>query len=167
MNFFALFDLPESFDIDLSLLAHRYRALQREHHPDQQVAGSVSTAVDSATINMAYDTLRVVDKRAAYLLSLKQQAVALDQSIGDIDFLGNALEVREQLDEANTPEMLDSLRVEVQQWIESLSREFDLDYRTDDWPEARDTCRKLAFMRRILDDIDATEDRFDDLDDFI
>lgn len=166
MNFFALFDLPESFDIDLSALAQRYRSLQREYHPDQQTAASAVSQIDSATINIAYDTLRVVDKRAAYLLSLKQQAIALDQSIGDIDFLGNALEVREQLDEANTPEMLDSLRQEVQQWIESLSREFELDYGSEDWPEARDTCRKLAFMRRILDDIDATEDRFDDLDEF-
>jgi len=173
LNFFELFDLAPSFDLDLSQLTTRYRALQRQYHPDQlsQQSNSDQIAVlaqlqQSAKVNEAYDTLRIPAKRAAYLLELKKQAIALEQSIGDIEFLQNALEVREQLDEVDSPESLDDLRNAINQWIQALSNEFRIDYAEEDWAEARDTCRKLAFMQKILNDIDSAEDQFDDLEDF-
>ena len=173
MNFFELFDLAPSFDLDLSQLTTRYRALQRQYHPDQlQQAQSNSDQTvlaqlqQSAKVNAAYDTLRIAAKRAAYLLELKKQAIALEQSIGDIEFLQSALEVREQLDEVDSPEALEGLRSEINQWIQALSNEFRIDYAEEDWAEARDTCRKLAFMQKILNDIDSAEDQFDDLEDF-
>lgn len=171
MNFFELFDLAPSFDVDLSQLTTRYRVLQRQYHPDQLQAESnadqaLAQLQQSAKVNEAYDTLRIAAKRAAYLLELKKQAIALEQSIGDIDFLQNALEVREQLDEVDSPEDIESLRAEINQWIQALSNEFRIDYAEEDWAEARDTCRKLAFMQKILNDIDSAEDQFDDLEDF-
>ncbi len=171
MNFFELFDLAPSFDVDLSQLTTRYRVLQRQDHPDQLQAESntdqaLAQLQQSAKVNEAYDTLRIAAKRAAYLLELKKQAIALEQSIGDIDFLQNALEVREQLDEVDSPDALEGLRTEINQWIQALSNEFRIDYAEEDWAEARDTCRKLAFMQKILNDIDSAEDQFDDLEDF-
>jgi molecular chaperone HscB len=174
LNFFELFDLVPSFDLDLSQLTTRYRALQRQYHPDQlqnQQLNSDHTAVlaqlqQSAMVNAAYDTLRIAAKRAVYLLELKKQAINLEQSIGDIEFLQNALEVREQLDEVDSPEALEGLRAAIDQWIQALSNEFRIDYAEEDWAEARDTCRKLAFMQKILNDIDSAEDQFDDLEDF-
>ncbi len=172
MNYFELFGLLPAFDLDLAGLTTQYRTLQRQYHPDQlQHAASTAplatqTAINSAAVNDAYETLRIPAKRAAYLLDLKGQAIKLDQSIGDLDFLQNALEVREQLDEADSPEILESLRSEISQWLDALSNEFKIDYTEQDWPEARDTCRKLAFMQRILNDIDKAEDQFDELDDF-
>ena len=173
MNFFELFDLAPSFDLDLSQLTTRYRALQRQYHPDQlqQAQSNSDQAVlaqlqQSAKVNTAYDTLRIAAKRAVYLLELKKQAISLEQSIGDIEFLQSALEVREQLDEVDSPEALEGLRSEINQWILALSNEFRIDYAEEDWAEARDTCRKLAFMQKILNDIDSAEDQFDDLEDF-
>ncbi|HEY4713607.1 MAG TPA: Fe-S protein assembly co-chaperone HscB [Aquirhabdus sp.] len=173
MNFFELFDLAPSFDLDLSQLTTRYRALQRQYHPDQlqQAQSNSDQAVlaqlqQSAKVNTAYDTLRIAAKRAVYLLELKKQAISLEQSIGDIEFLQSALEVREQLDEVDSPEALEGLRAEISQWIQALSNEFRIDYAEEDWAEARDTCRKLAFMQKILNDIDSAEDQFDDLEDF-
>ncbi len=173
MNFFELFDLAPSFDLDLSQLTTRYRALQRQYHPDQlqQTQSNSDQAVlaqlqQSAKVNTAYDTLRIAAKRAVYLLELKKQAISLEQSIGDIEFLQSALEVREQLDEVDSPEAIEGLRSEINQWIQALSNEFRIDYAEEDWAEARDTCRKLAFMQKILNDIDSAEDQFDDLEDF-
>ena len=74
----------------------------------------------------------------------------------------HALELREQLEEASTPEQLDSLRIEVTQWLEALSREFKIDLEEQDWVDARDTTRKLRFIQRVLLDIDKAEDRFDE-----
>lgn len=178
MNFFELFDFTPSFDLDLSQLSTRYRALQRQYHPDQlqhidlQSQPSITEQTilaqlqQSSEINEAFDTLRIAAKRAIYLLELKNQSISLEQSIGDTDFLQNAIEVREQLDEVDSPEALDCLRSEINQWIQALSNEFRIDYAESDWTEARDTCRKLAFMQRILNDIDSAEDQFDDLEDF-
>jgi molecular chaperone HscB len=178
LNFFELFDLTPSFDLDLTQLSIRYRALQRQYHPDQLQAiqlqnqqASADQAIlaqleQSSKVNEAYETLRIAAKRAAYLLELNKQSISLEQSIGDTVFLQNAIEVREQLDEVDSPEALDGLRTEINQWIEALSNEFRIDYAENDWAEARETCRKLVFMQRILNDIDNAEDQFDDLEDF-
>ena len=110
--------------------------------------------------------MSAVDSRAAYLLSLKKQDYHLDQSISDFEFLQDALEIREQLDDATSAEDLTSLKVEVQQWIEGLVREFKIDYADEDWAEARDTVRKLRFFVKVMADIDKAEDRFLDDDSF-
>lgn len=161
MTYFELFELTPSFDVDLSQLKASYRKLQQQHHPD--LASDQSTAVNNASlINQAYHTLQSVDSRAAYLLELKKENYGLENSIGDMDFLQHALELREQLDEATTPLQLDALRAELMQWVEALSREFKIDYAEQDWAEARDTTRKLRFMQKILADVDKAEDRFDE-----
>lgn len=168
MTYFELFDLSPSFDIDASQLKTKYRQLQQLHHPDfvnSNVKNTESALDQSSLVNHAYQALLAVDSRAAYLLELKKQDFGLEQSIGDLDFLQHALELREQLDEAKSPEQLESLRIELNQWLESLSREFKIDYLEEDWAEARDTTRKLRFMQRVLSDINKAEDRFDeDLD---
>jgi molecular chaperone HscB len=161
VTYFELFGLNPSFDIDLNQLKSTYRQLQQQHHPDL-AADQDAALAQSSTINQAYQTLQYVDSRAAYLLELKKENYGLENSIGDIEFLQHALELREQLDEATTPAQLSSLRIELQQWLESLSREFKIDYSEEDWAEARDTTRKLRFMQKIIADVDKAEDRFDD-----
>ena len=59
---------------------------------------------------------------------MKNQDHHLDQSISDFEFLQSALEMREQLDEATSTDQLKTLKVDVQQWIDSLVREFKIDY---------------------------------------
>lgn len=169
MTYFEIFDISPSFEVDLQQLKTKYRQLQQQHHPDRNqsdnavVSGSTSLQ-QSSQINQAYQTLSFADSRAAYLLKLNKQDNGLENSIGDMEFLQHALELREQLEEAQTSEQLDSLRIEVTQWLESLSREFLLDLEEKDWLDARDTTRKLRFIQRVLLDIDKAEDRFDDLD---
>jgi molecular chaperone HscB len=165
LNHFELFGLPQQFVVDTEMLARRYRELQQQHHPDQSGFDQAEALRLSTLINQAYETLGVADHRAAYLLALHRQDGGLTQSIGDLDFLQSALELREQLDEATSSIELAGLRLEVGQWIDALSREFQIDLDEQDWIEARDTTRKLTFMQRVLADIDRAEDRLDDLED--
>jgi molecular chaperone HscB len=167
LNHFELFGLPQQFAVDTVVLGQRYRELQQQHHPDQHGVDQAEALRLSTLINQAYDTLRLADRRAAYLLGLHRQDGALSQSIGDLDFLQSALELREQLEEAHTPLALSSLRLEIHQWIDALSREFQIDLNDQDWIEARDTARKLAFMQRVLADVDRAEDRLEDLEEEI
>ena len=162
MNHFELFQLPEALDIDLAALKKQFLSLQQQ--PDK-ATDKYQTLIKSSEINQAYKVLSQVDSRAAYLLSLKKQDHHLDQSISDFEFLQSALEMREQLDEATSTEQLRTLKVEVQQWIDGLVREFKIDFAEEDWAEARDTVRKLRFFQRVMNDIDKAEDRMLDEED--
>lgn len=165
MNHFELFNLPVALDIDLATLKSEFLKLQQQYHPDK-AEDKDQALIKSSDINQAFKALSAVDSRAAYLLSLKKQDYHLDQSISDFEFLQDALEIREQLDDATSAEDLTSLKVEVQQWIEGLVREFKIDYADEDWTEARDTVRKLRFFVKVMADIDKAEDRFLDDDSF-
>lgn len=167
MNFFEFFGLQTDPLVDQSVLSVRYRERQQQYHPDVGGFDAAEALQLSTLVNQAYDTLRLPDRRAAHLLALQGQAHGLEQSIHDMDFLQNAIELREQLDEVSSPVELVSLRLELQQWLDALSAEFRIDWDDQDWPEARDTARKLAFIQKVLADLDRIEDRFDDLDDHL
>ena len=165
MNHFELFDLPVALDIDLAVLKAHFLKLQQQYHPDK-AEDKNQAMIKSSKINQAYKILSNVDSRAGYLLTLKKQDFHLDQSISDFEFLQSALEIREQLDEAHDTDQLNSLKKEVQQWIDGLVREFKIDYDDEDWSEARDTVRKLRFFQKVMNDISKAEDRILDDEDF-
>ncbi|WP_122901497.1 Fe-S protein assembly co-chaperone HscB [Acinetobacter sp. B51(2017)] len=165
MNHFELFNLPVALDIDLATLKAEFLKLQQQYHPDK-ASDKDQALIKSSEINQAYKVLSQVDSRAGYLLGLKKQDYHLDQSISDFEFLQDALEIREQLDDARSSEELQSLKVEVQQWIDGLVREFKIDYDDEDWGEARDTVRKLRFFVKVMADIEKAEDRILDDEDF-
>ena len=77
---FELFDLAESFDIDLEDLNQRYRDLQRLAHPDKFANATDRerrvSVEKAAAINEAYQTLKSPQKRARYMLEL--QSVSFD-----------------------------------------------------------------------------------------
>lgn len=166
-NYFAVFGLAIGFNVDDQALAGRYRELQRQHHPDRfaHLPQEQQQAVQySAQLNTAYDTLNSPVKRASYLLQLANHPISLNTSIADTDFLMSQLELREQMDEAESIEQLVGLRLEVEEWLQSLAREFVLDYDDEDWSEAQDTVRKMHFMANFLLDIRQHEDKLEDED---
>ena len=165
MNHFALFNLPVALDIDLANLKTHFLNLQQQYHPDK-AEDKNQALIQSSEINHAYKILTQVDSRAAYLLSLKKQDHHLDQSINDFEFLQSALEIREQLEETQSSDELNSLKREVQQWIDGLVREFKIDYNDEDWAEARDVVRKLRFFVKVMADIHKAEDQLLDDDSF-
>lgn len=166
-NYFVLFGLPIGFQVDTEALASRYRELQRQYHPDRFAhhPEEQQKAVQwSAQLNTAFETLNSPVKRASYLLELAAHPISLNTSIADTDFLMSQLELREQMDEANSVEQLVGLRLEVEEWLQSLAREFVLDYNDEDWSEAQDTVRKMHFMANFLADIRQHEDKLEDED---
>lgn len=169
-NYFELFNIDADFDVNLEKLSKQYRSLQQQYHPDKIASGdselSEADALKlSSLVNDAYHTLASPDTRAAYLLSSAGQDARIDQSISDLTFLDQALELREQLDDADSEPELQSLKMEVSQWIEALSGEFKREFAEQDWDEACDTARKISFMVKVKADVQATFDKFDDIDD--
>ena len=83
-NDFALFELPEQFALDRGQLDARWKALQREAHPDRFAAeGAAAQRVAmqwSVRINEAYQRLKDPLKRAAYLCELRGVAVQAENN---------------------------------------------------------------------------------------
>jgi molecular chaperone HscB len=104
-NYFELFGLPVSYDIDLTDLSSRYRELQRRFHPDRYAAAPESerrlSVQMTAQINAAYQTLRDRVARGRYLLGLKGVLTNEETDTRmDPAFLMEQMELRELLDDA-------------------------------------------------------------------
>lgn len=103
-NYFQLFGLNESFEIDLGALAERYRQLQRALHPDRFASGSDQerrlSLQQAAHVNAAFQTLKDPLQRAQYLLQLRGLDLSQGRgTINDLEFLESQLELREALSE--------------------------------------------------------------------
>lgn len=167
-NHFEWFGLSPAVDIDEAVLRPRWRELQQTYHPDRAGSDPAAQRVAlqrSAQVNEAYHTLRDPVRRAAYLLALAGHPLDLERStVADTDFLMAQLELREALDEADTPEAAAAVAEEAADWLQQLLREFGLDYAAADWAEARDGVRKMQFMRKLMDEAAARVEALEDED---
>ncbi len=172
-NFFVLFDLPVSFDIDLDALSARYREAQRAAHPDKFAnapEGERRLSVQmAARINEAYRALKDPLSRGRYLLEL--HGVALDDSDTAFDgaFLMEQMELRERLaDVKNSADPVSQLRVIADNiaahdtllitQMASLLNEAN----AESLQQARNVSRKLQFFRRLNEEVEALEDELGD-----
>ncbi|MES3039946.1 MAG: Fe-S protein assembly co-chaperone HscB [Pseudomonadota bacterium] len=171
-DYFSLFGLPVAFALDANGLQPTWRTLQQQLHPDRAAADDAAAQRHAlqmtSHLNAAYDTLRDPVRRARYLLALAGHGADSERvSVMDTDFLMAQMELRESLEEAVALHELDAIEAEAQDWLDSLLREFPLDYAAEDWPEATDCLRKMQFMTRLLAEIREQRERLEDeLDDF-
>ena len=106
MNFFEIFEIPASVDLDAPALEQKYRALSLQLHPDRlgQLPHKERLAAleKSASLNDAYRTLKDSERRAFYLLKLR--GIDLDredagaQKDMPLEFLEEVMDLREKLD---------------------------------------------------------------------
>ena len=102
---FELFDLPRRFVQERAAIDARWKALQREAHPDRfaaQGAAAQRVAMQwSVRINEAYQRLKDPVRRAAYLCELHGAPIqAEDNTSMPAQFLMQQMEWREALDDA-------------------------------------------------------------------
>ena len=102
-NYFELFGLPISFELDTSNLTERYRDLQRSVHPDRFANATDRerrlSMQQASLINEAHSALKDPLQRARYMLSLQGVDIH-DESNTVMDgmFLMEQMELREELD---------------------------------------------------------------------
>ncbi len=104
MNYFQLFNITPSFELDLNELSSSYQALQKKAHPDNFAHTSEQeqrlAVQKSAQINDAYQTLKSPLKRAEYMLI--ERGVDMpdeQQTFADTGFLMHQMELREMLED--------------------------------------------------------------------
>ena len=162
---FALFGLARQFVQDPAQIDDRWKALQRQVHPDKfaaQGAAAQRQAMQwSVRINEAYQRLRNPLKRAAYLCELKGAPIQAENNTAmPAHFLMQQMEWREALEEASTSQAIQALEDEVssarKQALAACGRLLD---ETQDYPGAAQQVRALMFIERFRDDINARLDQ--------
>lgn len=118
MDHFARLGLPATLDIEPAALDRAYFALQRQWHPDRFVskppAEKARASAEAASLNDAYRTLKEPLNRAFYLARLRGVELPADgKTIDDPDLLMEAMEAREALHEADTPQDIETLAAKV------------------------------------------------------
>jgi len=171
-NYFELFGLPETFELDTTAVKHRYHDLQQQLHPDRYASATDQekrlSVQMTALVNEAFQTLRSPLRRGRYLLQLR--GFDTDEEIDttmDPAFLMQQMELRESLDsacESASPlSELDGLAKQVAVATnERTNRLRDCLSQQDDkaMKEARNTVRELQFLEKLTHEIEQREEEF-------
>lgn len=157
-NYFELFDLQPSYQLDLALLQERQQNLQSNCHPDRFVNADEREkriSVQMASwVNQAFETLSDPVKRANYLLELSGlEANDESQTTSDTDFLMEQIELREQIDACRQSDdalgCCEHVAADLENRARLLSEEFVQHFDKADLAAARLVSRKMQFIQRI------------------
>lgn len=169
-NYFQLFGIAQSYQIDFARVEQQYRALQALVHPDKSThlpAAEQRVAMQRATlVNEAYQTLRSPIRRARYLLSL--QGVDTQEATNTampVDFLMAQMEWREAIGEAQQARDVAALgQIEARMKCETRELEAQLEIKIDaekNYADAAGLIRKLRFMEKLAEEVHAVYDEID------
>ena len=165
-NYFEIFGLPVDFQIDTSLLAERYRELQKTVHPDRYANASDRdrrlAVQQAAHINEALNTLKLPLKRARYLLQLN--GVAFDdekETTMDPEFLIEQMELREAVADvrkqddpfASLNELMESINHKQSKMIARLQELIS----TQEYEAAKIQVQKLQFLEKLIFECESLE----------
>ncbi len=161
-NFFELFNLPVSYDVNLTQVQQRYMTLQKKVHPDKYANGSAQekriSMQQTSWINEAQTTLKDPVLRAIYLLKLKGIDFNLEnETTMDAGFLMQQLEMRERLEhirnDAEPLVALDLIAKKVKITTHSMMDDFSQALNENKLDDAREWIRKLQFMQKAKKEI--------------
>ncbi|GAB3841649.1 Fe-S protein assembly co-chaperone HscB [Hymenobacter jeollabukensis] len=130
-DYFAFYDLPESFLPDEKALKAKYYALSRQYHPDFHATAAPEEqrrVLELSTLNTnAYRTLSHFDLRLQYVL---QRHDLLEEGKQELpaDFLMEVMELNEQLMELEF-EPDPTVAAQVQTEVERLENELEAEAR--------------------------------------
>lgn len=157
-HYFAIFNLPISFEVDNNTLAHQYRELQRTIHPDKFADAPEQERLlalqHAAQINTAYQTLKNPLSRAQYLLHLHDAAETDEHALQmDGEFLMEQIELRESLAEIKQIHDLNIFLNQIEQKIEQMLANLKAQFQQADYVTARNTVKKLQFIDKLHKEI--------------
>jgi molecular chaperone HscB len=162
-NYFELFGMPVSYDVDLNQLQHRYRDLQKAVHPDKYANASSQerriSMQQTSFINQALHTLKHPVERAVYLLQLKGVDFTMDnETTMDATFLMDQMEMREKLEgirgHSDPLTELDNMSADIKTKMNNMADKFMRAYQADELEDAREAVRKMQFLNKAKKEID-------------
>lgn len=160
-QYFNLFQLEPSFNIDIEALEQTYRALAARFHPDKFASASAfeqkQAVMMSSTINDAYRTLKSPIDRAAYLLKSQNiDADAPEHTSFSPEFLMQQMEWRETLMDAQMEQNYDAIRAldqEIQEVQSNLYQDLQQAFEQQDYESAAQWVRHGRFLNKLRNEI--------------
>ena len=174
LNYFELFQLPESCEVDTQQLLIRYRELQKQVHPDRYADESYTEQQLSiqyaAYVNEAYETLKVPLRRFLYLLEIAGHPVDMEKNtVMAPAFLMEQMSLRESVAEIKAEKKdfgrLESLVNEVDASLAALSDEFVQCWSARNAQRLNDAetiVRKMQFNVRVAAELEELESEWFD-----
>lgn len=168
-NYFELFELPVSCQVDQRRLSSQYRAFQRAVHPDRfagdddrQQRLSIQYA---SHVNEAFNTLKQPLSRAIYLLKLSGRDVDMERNtIMDPVFLMEQMELRESVADIksskNPEQEVEQLAGQVDADIHRYLQKFEgfwVSGTEQDLDQAETVVRKMQFMVKLAAELEQLE----------
>lgn len=170
-NYFELFDLPATCEIDAAKLRENFMQLQRQYHPDRYAASTDAVrrrAVQiAAHVNGAHQTLDIPLKRAEYCLQLAGLSTDSETDAKmDPMFLMQQMELREALEDVSSAadpyKALDAVQSDINDQMESISATAFSAITDKKYDEARELVRRWQFLEKLLEEANSIEAQLDD-----
>jgi len=155
MNYFELFGLPVSLEIDQGKLAQKYFELQKKYHPDfftQSTEHEQDEALEiSSQLNKALKVFKNREETIKYVLQLKNLLLEEEKYQLPPDFLMAMMELNEELSD-DSPAQIAAMEAELYSTIAPLIENYnDETTSTADLLRLKEYYYKKKYLQRILD----------------
>ncbi|MDB5280708.1 MAG: chaperone protein HscB [Ferruginibacter sp.] len=155
MNYFDLFELPVSLQVDDSHLAKKYFELQKKYHPDYFTHSTDEEQEDalekSSAVNKALKILKDKESTIKYVLQLKGLLEEEEKYQLPPDFLMEVMELNEELSDDSAAAVHDFER-EIYSGVKAIIENYnDATVTTADLLKVKEYYFKKKYLQRILD----------------
>ncbi|CAL4043995.1 Co-chaperone protein HscB [Buchnera aphidicola (Tetraneura ulmi)] len=158
-NYFDIFNLPISFQIDIKILTERFYNLQKKYHPDFHIYEDKKTKINiinkSIKINHAYQVLIDPIKRAEYLIYLNNLILKKEKNNKyNLDFLKKHIKLCEELEILKRSSNKSEKKIrfflkKIDNLILYYLNKIEKKIINKDWIIASKILEKLFFLKRI------------------
>lgn len=157
VDYFQIFGLERVYDIRVDNLEGKYKDWQKKLHPDLVHSKSEKekafAAEQSARVIDAFHTLSKPLSRALYLLQLEGVHVDEEKTVEDPDLLAEMMEIREEVEEANSSEALNQIQAKIQRKLEACSNSFLEAFKKRDFEDAVTSTQRMRYYERAIEAI--------------
>ena len=155
MNYFELFELPVSIQIDKAKLAEKYFELQKKYHPDFFVNATEHEQAEaleiSSLLNKALKILKSEDQTIKYVLLQKGLLEEEEKYQLPPAFLMEMMELNEELSE-NSTQQINELENQLYAEVASIIENYDDAAASEaDLLKLKEYYYKKKYLQRILD----------------
>lgn len=170
MNYFEFYGIPESFNVDESVVKRKFYELSKSYHPDFYINHSDEKQQEilelSTVNNKAYQVLSSPIKRLEYILKLHGHAIEGEKYQLPQEFLMEMMEVNEALMELefepdpavleNTSKQIAVIEEEILSELDGFTRAFDegkVDEKENLLLRIKDLYYRQKYLLRIRDSL--------------
>ena len=158
MNYFELFDIPVSINVDKAVITKKYVELQKKYHPDfytQENELAQEDALEkSSAINKAMKVFKTPDATLKYVLELKGIVEEEEKYPLPPDFLMEVMELNENLSD-NSTAAIEAFEKDIYSEVSSIIEHYnDTTVTSEDLARLKAYYYKKKYLHRILERLD-------------